>query len=131
MIEKALKYLNDFLLIINFYKQDMEHYDLPAEVPYSQIFERSPETEDNDYQYLILNDAELTASVSVPTIGIGAGNGCSGQVLVTHDLLGLTKDFNPRFVRRYADLATTVADAVGRYVEDVRQRDFPGEAESY
>lgn len=74
---------------------------------------------------------ELTASVSIPTIGIGAGNGCSGQVLVTHDLLGLTKDFNPRFVRRYADLAETVSDAVGRYVEEVRQRDFPGEEESY
>jgi 3-methyl-2-oxobutanoate hydroxymethyltransferase len=75
--------------------------------------------------------AELTASVSVPTIGIGAGVGCSGQVLVTHDLLGLTKDFNPRFVRHYADLAGTVADAVGRYVEDVRDRTFPAEDESY
>lgn len=75
--------------------------------------------------------AELTASVEIPTIGIGAGNGCSGQVLVTHDLLGLTKDFNPRFVRRYSDLAATISDAVGRYVDDVRQRDFPGEEESY
>ena len=74
---------------------------------------------------------ELTASVTVPTIGIGAGSGCSGQVLVTHDLLGLTRDFNPRFVRHYADLAGVVADAVGRYVEDVRRRDFPGDAESY
>ena len=75
--------------------------------------------------------AELTASVEIPTIGIGAGVGCSGQVLVTHDLLGLTQDFNPRFVRHYADLATTVTEAVGRYVEDVRQRAFPGEEESY
>ena len=74
---------------------------------------------------------ELTESVEIPTIGIGAGNGCSGQVLVTHDLLGLTKDFNPRFVRRYADLADTVADAVGRYVDDVRQRAFPDDTESY
>ena len=75
--------------------------------------------------------AELTASVDMPTIGIGAGNACSGQVLVSHDLLGLTKDFNPRFVRRYADLADTVADAVGRYVHDVRHRAFPDASESY
>ena len=75
--------------------------------------------------------AELTESVDIPTIGIGAGAGCSGQVLVTHDLLGLTKDFNPRFVRHYADLADTVTDAVGRYVADVRQRAFPSEDESY
>ena len=75
--------------------------------------------------------AELTASVSVPTIGIGAGAGCSGQVLVTHDLLGLTKDFNPRFVRHYADLAATVTDAVGRYVSDVRAGAFPSPEESY
>jgi len=74
---------------------------------------------------------ELTESVDIPTIGIGAGKGCSGQVLVTHDMLGLTKDFNPRFVRRYAGLAETISDAVGQYVTDVRQRDFPGEEESY
>ncbi len=75
--------------------------------------------------------AELTESVSIPTIGIGAGVGCSGQVLVTHDMLGLTKDFNPRFVRHYADLAGTITDAVGRYVADVRARAFPGDEESY
>lgn len=74
---------------------------------------------------------ELTQSVSIPTIGIGAGAGCSGQVLVTHDLLGLTKDFNPRFVRRYADLANVVTDAAARYVADVRAGDFPSDAESY
>ncbi|MGB3542531.1 3-methyl-2-oxobutanoate hydroxymethyltransferase [Rubrivirga sp.] len=74
---------------------------------------------------------ELTQSVDIPTIGIGAGVGCSGQVLVTHDLLGLTKDFNPRFVRHYADLGEAVVDAVGRYVEDVRLGAFPSEAESY
>jgi 3-methyl-2-oxobutanoate hydroxymethyltransferase len=74
---------------------------------------------------------ELTDSVDVPTIGIGAGVGCSGQVLVTHDLLGLTQDFNPRFVRHYADLAGTVTEAVGRYVEDVRGRAFPADDESY
>ncbi len=75
--------------------------------------------------------AALTESVSVPTIGIGAGVGCSGQVLVSHDLLGLTKDFNPRFVRHYADLGRTVTEAVQHYVEDVRQRAFPGDEESY
>ncbi|WP_412067433.1 3-methyl-2-oxobutanoate hydroxymethyltransferase [Rubrivirga sp. IMCC43871] len=74
---------------------------------------------------------ELTASVEIPTIGIGAGAGCSGQVLVTHDMLGLTKDFNPRFVRHYADLGATVVDAVGRYVGDVRAGAFPSADESY
>jgi 3-methyl-2-oxobutanoate hydroxymethyltransferase len=74
---------------------------------------------------------EVTRSVSVPTIGIGAGAATSGQVLVTHDLLGLTTAFNPRFVRRYADLADTITEAVRRYVEDVRGGDFPSEAESY
>ena len=75
--------------------------------------------------------AEVTASISIPTIGIGAGAATSGQVLVTHDLLGLTVDFNPRFVRRYAEMAGTVTDAVKQYVEDVRTGDFPSEAESY
>lgn len=75
--------------------------------------------------------AEVTYSVAIPTIGIGAGGDTSGQVLVTHDLLGLTKDFHPRFVRRYAALAETITEAVRRYVEDVRGRDFPSERESY
>src|SRR5690606_8728970 len=74
---------------------------------------------------------EVTRSVSVPTIGIGAGAATSGQVLVTHDFLGLTKEFNPRFVRRYADLADTITEAVRRYAEDVRSGGFPSEAESY
>ena len=75
--------------------------------------------------------AELTASVSVPTIGIGAGVGCSGQILVSHDLLGLTTDFNPRFVRHYAEMGATMTDAASRYVADVRAGDFPSEDESY
>jgi 3-methyl-2-oxobutanoate hydroxymethyltransferase len=75
--------------------------------------------------------ADITGSVSIPTIGIGAGGACSGQVLVTHDMLGLTKDFNPRFVRRYLDLADTIGDAVGAYIEDVRSGEFPTEDESY
>jgi len=75
--------------------------------------------------------AEVTASVSIPTIGIGAGAACSGQVLVTHDMLGLTKDFHPRFVRRYAELEDGMLGAVGRYIEDVRSGDFPSADESY
>ena len=74
---------------------------------------------------------EVTASLSIPTIGIGAGSGCDGQVLVTHDALGLTTDFNPRFVRHYAELAETMTNAVQRYVEDVRQHQFPSADESY
>ena len=74
---------------------------------------------------------EITSSVSIPTIGIGAGAGCDGQVLVTHDLLGLTTDFNPRFVRRYARLDEVVTEAVQTYIADVRTRAFPAEEESY
>lgn len=75
--------------------------------------------------------AEVTEALSIPTIGIGAGPECSGQVLVVHDLLGLTKEFNPRFVRRYAELADTVSGAVAAYIEDVRSGGFPTAEESY
>lgn len=75
--------------------------------------------------------AEVSKAVSVPTIGIGAGAQCDGQVLVTHDLLGLTTDFHPRFVRRYAQLAEIITEAVQRYVADVRIHEFPSEEESY
>ena len=75
--------------------------------------------------------AEVSAALSIPTIGIGAGVGTDGQVLVTHDALGLTVDFNPRFVRRYAHLADAVTEAVQHYVEDVRTRQFPSDDESY
>ncbi|MDX1438364.1 MAG: 3-methyl-2-oxobutanoate hydroxymethyltransferase [Rubricoccaceae bacterium] len=74
---------------------------------------------------------EATSLVGIPTIGIGAGGSCSGQVLVTHDLLGLTKDFNPRFVRRYAELGDVMAEAVRGYIDDVRARKFPSNEESY
>lgn len=74
---------------------------------------------------------EVTASLDIPTIGIGAGPGTDGQVLVMHDALGLTVDFNPRFVRRYAHLGEEVTRAVRQYVDDVRARDFPSEEESY
>ena len=74
---------------------------------------------------------QVTASLTIPTIGIGAGAGCDGQVLVTHDALGLTTDFNPRFVRHYAELADTITDAVQDYIHDVREGSFPSDAESY
>jgi 3-methyl-2-oxobutanoate hydroxymethyltransferase len=73
----------------------------------------------------------VSASVRIPTIGIGAGAGCDGQVLVTHDALGLTTDFSPRFVRRYARLDQVVQEAVQQYIRDVRDRDFPSVNESY
>jgi len=75
--------------------------------------------------------AEVTEALSIPTIGIGAGAGTDGQVLVSHDALGLSTDFNPRFVRRYAELEDTITDAIGDYVTDVRSRSFPSEDESY
>jgi 3-methyl-2-oxobutanoate hydroxymethyltransferase len=75
--------------------------------------------------------AQVSRGLTVPTIGIGAGPGCDGQVLVSHDLLGLFLGRTPKFVRRYADLAGTMRDAFGRYVADVKARRFPGDEESY
>ncbi|MCI6828649.1 MAG: 3-methyl-2-oxobutanoate hydroxymethyltransferase, partial [Prevotella sp.] len=75
--------------------------------------------------------AEVSAAISVPTIGIGAGNGTDGQILVVDDMLGKTNGFSPRFLRRYADLNTIMTDAIGHYVEDVKNCDFPNEKESY
>jgi len=74
---------------------------------------------------------QVSESLSIPTIGIGAGNYCDGQVLVTHDALGLTTDFNPRFVRRYAQLDELITEAVQKYISDVRSREFPSADESY
>jgi 3-methyl-2-oxobutanoate hydroxymethyltransferase len=73
----------------------------------------------------------VAESTSIPIIGIGAGNGCDGQVLVSHDLFGITKDFHPRFLRRYSDLYGIMKDAVERYIGDVRSSDFPNESEQY
>jgi len=73
----------------------------------------------------------VTAQLSIPTIGIGAGSSCDGQVLVINDILGLNRAFRPRFVRRYADLGTVIEDAVRQYVEDVKSRSFPSADESY
>ena len=72
----------------------------------------------------------VAEELTIPVIGIGAG-GVDGQVLVVSDMLGMTKDFSPRFLRRYADLFTIVTDAVGHYVEDVKSGDFPNEKEQY
>ena len=73
----------------------------------------------------------VSQELTIPTIGIGAGAGCDGQVLVIHDMLGINKGFSPRFLRRYADLHTVMTDAVSQYVEDVKSLDFPNEKEQY
>ena len=75
--------------------------------------------------------AEVSRELTVPTIGIGAGNGTDGQILVVADMLGMTKGFSPRFLRRYADLNTMMTDAIGNYVSDVKEGSFPNENESY
>jgi len=73
----------------------------------------------------------VSESLHVPTIGIGAGAGCDGQVLVLPDMLGITQDFSPRFLRRYLDMGQQMHDAIGQYVSDVRAKDFPNENEQY
>lgn len=74
---------------------------------------------------------QVSQSLQIPTIGIGAGRGCDGQVLVIHDMLGINKDFSPRFLRRYADLHTIMTQALESYVSDVKSCDFPNEKEQY
>ena len=74
---------------------------------------------------------KIPAEIPTPTIGIGAGAGCDGQVLVIHDMLGINKGFSPRFLRRYADLHTVMTGAVEQYVRDVKECDFPNEKEQY
>ena len=74
---------------------------------------------------------EVSQSIDIPTIGIGAGGGCDGQVLVLHDLLGLTKEFQPRFLRRYLELFDEIKGAINHYVTDVKSKDFPNEKEQY
>jgi 3-methyl-2-oxobutanoate hydroxymethyltransferase len=75
--------------------------------------------------------AEVTSRLSVPTIGIGAGPDCDGQVLVYHDLLGLTEGHLPRFVKRYANLSREIRDAIEAYAADVRAGDFPDAEHAY
>jgi 3-methyl-2-oxobutanoate hydroxymethyltransferase len=73
----------------------------------------------------------VAEAVSIPVIGIGAGNEVDGQVLVLHDMLGITQEFQPRFLRQYADIRSTMLQAVGNYIKDVKSRDFPNPKESY
>jgi 3-methyl-2-oxobutanoate hydroxymethyltransferase len=75
--------------------------------------------------------SEITASLTIPTIGIGAGAGCDGQVLVLHDMLGFSHIPQPKFVRKYADLNKTTRDALRRFVDDVRRGDFPSSEHCY
>ena len=75
--------------------------------------------------------ARVSKELSIPTIGIGAGAACDGQVLVVHDMLGINKGFSPRFLRRYADLHTIMSEAISHYVEDVKSCEFPNEKEQY
>jgi 3-methyl-2-oxobutanoate hydroxymethyltransferase len=75
--------------------------------------------------------AEVTQSVKIPTIGIGAGVGCDGQVLVLHDMLGINQKFSPRFLRRYHNLYEEIKGSVGVYINDVKSMSFPSEREQY
>ena len=77
------------------------------------------------------NAAKVAKKVKIPVIGIGAGNKVDGQVLVIHDMLGMTKEFNPRFLRRYLSLFDEITGAVQSYVSDVKSTDFPNEKEQY
>ena len=74
---------------------------------------------------------EVTASVSIPTIGIGAGGNCDGQVLVMHDMLGINTEFKPRFLRQYLNMSEQIDGAIKKYVSDIKSNDFPNESESY
>jgi 3-methyl-2-oxobutanoate hydroxymethyltransferase len=74
---------------------------------------------------------EVSENLRIPTIGIGAGAGCNGQVLVMHDMLGINTEFKPRFLRTYLNLHEQITGAVQRYIQDVKTGDFPNEQESY
>ena len=74
---------------------------------------------------------EVAESISIPVIGIGAGDGVDGQVLVTHDMLGMTHEFSPRFLRRYLDLYIEMGNAFKNYIGDVKSRDFSNKDEQY
>ena len=73
----------------------------------------------------------VASELTIPVIGIGAGGGVDGQVLVMHDMLGINKGFSPKFLRRYADLSTVINEAVSSYIEDVKTSDFPNASEQY
>jgi 3-methyl-2-oxobutanoate hydroxymethyltransferase len=73
----------------------------------------------------------VAEATSIPVIGIGAGNGVDGQVLVTHDMIGMTHEFHPRFLRRYLDLYKDMSGAFENYISDVKSGDFPNDKEQY
>ena len=75
--------------------------------------------------------AQVAEAVSIPIIGIGAGSGVDGQVLVVHDMIGMTHEFSPKFLRRYMNLYEDMTKAIGQYVDDVKSKDFPNEKEQY
>jgi len=75
--------------------------------------------------------ADVAKNISIPVIGIGAGGGVDGQVLVTHDMLGMTHEFSPRFLRRYLNLYESMSGAFQQYIKDVKSKDFPNESEQY
>lgn len=74
---------------------------------------------------------KVAQSITIPVIGIGAGGGVDGQVLVIHDMLGMNNEFSPRFLRRYMNLYDDMTNAIGKYVTDVKSHDFPSEKEQY
>ena len=74
---------------------------------------------------------QVAKAVSIPVIGIGAGAGVDGQVLVSHDMFGITQEFSPRFLRRYLDMGDQMKQAVSQYIQDVKSTDFPNENEQY
>ena len=74
---------------------------------------------------------EVSESLTIPTIGIGAGKYCDGQILVMHDMLGINNEFKPRFLRQYLTLQEQITTAVQQYVKDVKLKEFPNDEESY
>ncbi len=74
---------------------------------------------------------EVSATISIPTIGIGAGSDCDGQVLVMHDMLGINTEFKPRFLRQYLNIAEQATTAVQQYIKDIKSNDFPNDSEQY
>ena len=74
---------------------------------------------------------EISKTINIPTIGIGAGKYCDGQVLVMHDMLGINTEFKPRFLRKYLNIHEQATDAIKSYINDVKNNDFPNESESY
>jgi len=75
--------------------------------------------------------AKVAQQLTIPVIGIGAGNGVDGQVLVLHDMIGMTNEFHPRFLRRYLNLFDDIDKAVKNYITDIKSKDFPNDKEQY